>query len=66
MAKLLIKKDWCKSCGLCIGACPQEALIIGEKVNNKGYKHVKVDDKKCVQCGICYNVCPDYVFEITE
>lgn len=50
----------CKSCGLCVDACPKKVLAIGEKINGQGYNYVemiKPDD--CILCNICGLVCPD-------
>jgi NAD-dependent dihydropyrimidine dehydrogenase PreA subunit len=41
----------CPGCGLCIKACPQDA-IAGEKKK----PHV-IDQGACIQCGACYQVC---------
>ena len=38
MAKITVKADTCKGCGLCMTACPRK--IIGfdrDKINSKGY-----------------------------
>jgi len=63
---LTIKKEWCKSCGMCIQNCPKQALAKKGEFNDSGYEVVDVDRDKCVECGICYTVCPDWVFEIRK
>ena len=65
MEKLLINKERCKSCALCILACPPKILKIGEEINGQGYfPIVLTDESKCKSCGLCAVVCPDVVFEI--
>ncbi|MCI8474026.1 MAG: 4Fe-4S binding protein [Oscillospiraceae bacterium] len=64
--ELKLQTERCKSCGLCVTACPQGALSIGSSSNSAGYKCVALDKKKCITCGICYTACPDYVFTIEE
>lgn len=63
-AKLVIKEEYCKSCGLCVRACPKNALSIGKTFNTNSYAYVTVEEELCIACGACYTVCPDYVFEI--
>ena len=38
MAKVQILENYCKSCRLCITACPRDVLKIGDKVNASGYE----------------------------
>ena len=64
--KLVLRQNWCKSCGLCVNACPKKALSIGHDANPDGYQFVVVDTEKCVLCGNCYTICPDYVFSLVK
>ncbi len=42
----------CPGCGLCVKACPQDAItFLGKK------KPVVLDESKCIKCGACYDVC---------
>jgi 2-oxoglutarate ferredoxin oxidoreductase subunit delta len=67
VAKLIIREEYCKSCGNCVNACPKKALSISSNRRNKNsYPVVEVNDELCVKCGTCYLVCPDYVFEIQD
>ena len=42
----------CVACGVCMKACPREAVSI-----HRGCYAV-VDGKKCVGCGLCAKACP--------
>ncbi|MCI6593927.1 MAG: 4Fe-4S binding protein [Eubacteriales bacterium] len=64
--KAQVNAAWCKSCGYCVEQCPRKALAIGDGLNAAGYRHVVIDEGKCIGCGVCYNVCPDYVFRIID
>ncbi|MGB9857058.1 MAG: 4Fe-4S dicluster domain-containing protein [Dictyoglomaceae bacterium] len=65
MPKLVIKEDFCKSCGICIEICPKKVLAFGEHFNRQGYHPViLINEDECISCGICALVCPDVVFEV--
>ena len=48
----LIDQEKCPNCGLCVKACPAEAIIPQGKK-----KPVLIDEEKCIKCGSCYDVC---------
>lgn len=58
--KHVICAERCKSCGLCVEACPKDTLAIGQNLNGQGYNVVEqVRPEDCVLCGLCRIVCPD-------
>ena len=48
----VIDQTVCVACGVCMKACPREAVSI-----HRGCYAV-VDGKKCVGCGLCAKACP--------
>lgn len=57
----------CKSCGLCVDACPKHVLTIGSELNAAGYAVVvQARPEDCVRCGICGIVCPDAAIGVVE
>jgi len=54
--KLLILR-FCKGCGTCVKACPNNALSL------KNGKAV-VDHKLCILCGYCNPVCPEFAIRL--
>ena len=47
-----IDKEKCVGCGACVGACPVEAITMGD--DGKAV----IDAEKCISCGTCAAVCP--------
>ncbi len=66
MRKAVINPENCKACTVCMQNCAKGAISMTDEINSRGYKHIKVDEAKCVGCGICYIVCPDAVFTIVS
>ncbi len=58
--ELVINREWCKGCGICIAFCPREALFIGE--NGKADS----EPEKCTACGICETFCPDFAIAVVK
>ena len=53
-------KTVCVACGVCLKACPLEAITI-----HRGC-YALVDTQKCVGCGRCAKVCPAGCITVTE
>lgn len=45
----------CYGCGVCVAACPTDAIQLKE--NKNGFYSPVVDQGKCVNCGACMAVC---------
>ena len=63
---VLIDVERCKGCELCVQACPQHVLHLGERYNARGYRSIILDSsaQACTGCGVCALVCPDVVFTV--
>ena len=65
MAKITVIEKYCKSCRLCISACPKEVLQIGKTVNEKGYEIVEMKSgAECIGCKMCAVMCPEAAIEV--
>lgn len=65
MAKITIKKDACKGCGLCAVNCPNNLIVMDETLNIRGVRPAKfLDSDKCTGCKMCAIICPDICIEV--
>ena len=65
--KVVIDRESCKGCYLCVRACPVKALEKDTEPNSTGTHPAKqAVSEKCIACGNCYEVCPDVCIEIFE
>ena len=62
---IVIDKEKCKGCEVCIDACPTQVISMSEEVNGKGYHFAYPEDKEaCTGCTNCAIVCPDGVITV--
>ena len=66
MARVIIKEETCKGCGLCVDACPRGVLAINtERINPKGYNPAHpANPENCNGCTSCAIMCPDTSIEV--
>jgi len=65
--KVIIDRELCKGCLLCLRACPVKVLEEDAELNSSGCHPSKaVQADKCIACGNCYEVCPDVCIEVYE
>jgi 2-oxoglutarate ferredoxin oxidoreductase subunit delta len=65
LKKVVIDQSRCKGCMLCAVYCPKKILLLGDTVNQDGYRvAVCVDDEVCTGCLNCAFICPSACFEI--
>lgn len=62
--KVVIDIQKCKGCELCTTACKENALILSEVLNNKGYRYIIANNDLCTGCVNCALVCPDAVITV--
>ena len=68
--KIIIDKERCKGCQLCVSACPQEVITVSRKLNQKGYYPAECvasennENRNCTGCTMCAIVCPEVAIEV--
>lgn len=63
---VVIDKEYCKGCNLCIAVCKPGALSEGGERNAKSYLVPDHDPEKCVACGTCEITCPEMAITVTK
>lgn len=63
---VVVSKDRCKGCNLCVVSCPCDVLELEpHAINEKGYHYVYMKQpEQCIGCANCGYVCPDAVLTI--
>lgn len=65
--RIIVDPEKCKSCELCIAACPKHIMRLSEVKNARGFELAQCfDESKCIGCKICAEVCPDVAIEIIK
>jgi len=62
---LILDSETCTGCGICVDACPEEAISLGlvgavrrGAVSTVDDAPVSIDAEKCSYCGVCVIMCP--------
>ena len=64
MSRVIINREKCKACYLCMDVCPKKSLKIDDNLNQRGCFPVVFDEEKgCIGCAICAYRCPDMAIE---
>ncbi|MCM8789740.1 MAG: 4Fe-4S dicluster domain-containing protein [Candidatus Omnitrophica bacterium] len=65
MSKIIIDKEKCKGCFLCISACPKKLIKNSGRINKRGLNFVEfIKGGDCLGCSFCAIVCPDWCIEV--
>lgn len=51
----VVKRQWCKGCGICVEFCPRKALTL-----DKDHKVYVAKPGECSGCKLCEMRCPDF------
>ncbi len=56
---IIVNKERCKGCDICVSACPFKVLQLSNMVNSKGYHYTQMVNDLCTGCASCAVMCPD-------
>ncbi len=59
LKEILINRDWCKGCGICVHFCPTKVLELDAME-----KSIVVRPEDCICCKMCELRCPDLAIEV--
>jgi 2-oxoglutarate ferredoxin oxidoreductase subunit delta len=62
---IVVDRERCKGCGVCIVNCPAKVIGLTKEVNSKGYPmSYMANPEECTGCTNCATVCPDSVITV--
>ena len=62
---IVISREVCKGCELCISFCPKGVIKLSDKLNAAGYQHaLYLENGECSGCAVCAIVCPEVAIEV--
>jgi len=59
--EIIINRDWCKGCGICVHFCPKQVLELDDED-----KVAAIRPEDCICCKLCEIRCPDLALEINS
>lgn len=57
--KISVRREWCKSCGICIEFCPKGVLVPDDQE-----KPIPENIDACIKCKLCELRCPDFAITV--
>jgi 2-oxoglutarate ferredoxin oxidoreductase subunit delta len=64
-ARIVIDRELCKECHLCIQACKKSLILATTELNSKGYHPVAcMENEDCTGCTLCAISCPEVAIEV--
>ena len=59
LEEIIINREWCKGCGICVHFCPEDVLELDEEE-----KATPSRPEDCICCRQCEYRCPDLAVEL--
>ena len=59
LQELVIRREWCKGCGICVALCPKQVLELDAQD-----KSTVVRPEDCICCRMCELRCPDLAITV--
>jgi len=59
LKEVVINRQWCKGCGICVALCPKQVL----ELDDQG-KATVVRPEDCICCTLCELRCPDLAITV--
>lgn len=66
MSRISVDQRFCKGCGLCVDACPQQIMVLNmQEISPKGYHPAYCSNPEaCTSCLSCAQMCPDVAITV--